>query len=197
MSVSENPAQTAAFRAALRQRCIAARMGLTPAQHARHSARITAGLQALLGTLHGGTLAFCWPIRAEYDARSLVRDLIARGWRACVPVVVAEQAPMIFRAWSLDAAMTTDPRGIPIPAVGEEVRPDVVLLPLVAFDADGYRLGYGGGYFDRTLALLQPRPWCIGVGFELARVDSIHPAPHDIPLDLVVTEAGTTQTRPR
>ena len=86
--------------------------------------------------------------------------------------------------------MSVDRHGIPIPADGATLIPDVVLLPLVAFDARGFRLGYGGGYFYRTLAGLAPRPFSIGVGFEVARVDSIQPQEHDIPLDAVVTEAG-------
>ena len=86
--------------------------------------------------------------------------------------------------------MTVGRYGIPIPADGATLIPDVVLLPLVAFDARGFRLGYGGGYFDRTLAGLVPRPFAIGVAFEVARVNSIRPQAHDIPLDAVVTEAG-------
>ena len=113
-----------------------------------------------------------------------------RGWRICVPTVVKADAPMTFRAWAADSAMTVDRHGIPIPADGAVLIPDVVLLPLVAFDARGFRLGYGGGYFDRTLAGIAPRPLAVGVGFELARVDSIRPQAHDIPLDAVVTEAG-------
>ncbi len=65
-----------------------------------------------------------------------------------------------------------------------------MLIPLVGFDAQGYRLGYGGGYFDRTLAALSPRPRTIGVGFELGRLATIDPQPHDIPFDIIVTEAG-------
>jgi len=79
---------------------------------------------------------------------------------------------------------------IPVPVEAIELLPDQVLVPLVAFDAQGYRLGYGGGYFDRTLAALAPPPATIGVGFEVGRVDSIAPEAHDIPLDHIVTEAG-------
>jgi 5-formyltetrahydrofolate cyclo-ligase len=70
------------------------------------------------------------------------------------------------------------------------LRPDAILMPLNAFDAAGYRLGYGGGYFDRSLAALSPRPRAVGVGFELARVDSIRPQAYDLPMDFIVTEAG-------
>ena len=79
---------------------------------------------------------------------------------------------------------------IPVPATAAGPTPDVLLLPLVAFDAAGYRLGYGGGYFDRTLAAMHPRPLTIGVGFDLCAVADIRPERHDIPLDLIVTESG-------
>lgn len=136
------------------------------------------------------TLAFCAPSRNEFDARPLASRLISRGWRAAMPVVIAPAAPMVFRAWTPAAPMSRDRYGIPIPTAGEELAPGIVLLPLVAFDAAGYRLGYGGGYFDRTLAAQVPCPLAVGVGFELARVSSIRPQAHDVPLDAIVTEAG-------
>lgn len=186
----KDAADSAAFRAALRREKLAARCALDAARHAALTARIEARLHAWLVTRAPACLAFCAPINNEFDARPLAAELIAQGWRAAMPVVVAVDAPMTFRAWTPDAAMTTDRYGIPIPSSGEEVAPDIVLLPLVAFDAAGFRLGYGGGYFDRTLAAQVPRPLAIGVGFELARTTSIRPQPHDLPLDLLVTEAG-------
>ena len=108
----------------------------------------------------------------------------------CIPTVIEVGEPMVFRAWTPDAKMSKDRHGIPVPADGVVLVPDVVLLPLVAFDSCGFRLGYGGGYFDRTLTATDPRPFAVGVGFEVARVASIRPLPHDIPLDAVVTEAG-------
>jgi 5-formyltetrahydrofolate cyclo-ligase len=130
------------------------------------------------------------PIRAEADCRPLVEHLIALGWQAAMPVVIRLDAPMEFRDWWPAAPMTADPHGIPVPATRVSAHPDVMLLPLVAFDEAGYRLGYGGGYFDRTLAAMKPRPMTIGVGFDLAAVKDIHPQRHDIPLDLIVTESG-------
>jgi 5-formyltetrahydrofolate cyclo-ligase len=96
---------------------------------------------------------------------------------------------MVFRAWSPECAMSEGLYGIPVPQGTDEVRPDLVLLPLVGFDAARFRLGYGGGYYDRTLAGLAPRPRTIGIGFELARLATVHPQPHDIALDAIVTEA--------
>ncbi|MDD5248017.1 MAG: 5-formyltetrahydrofolate cyclo-ligase [Rhodocyclaceae bacterium] len=187
-----NPdAAAAAARAQLRRDRIAAREALSAAAHARLSARVEAHLEREFARRAPGVVAFCWPIRREFDARALIRRLLDRGWRACMPVVETIAAPMRFRPWTPRTAMDVDPYGIPVPAIGaDSPPPDIVLLPLVAFDAHGYRLGYGGGYFDRTLAALAPRPTTCGVGFELARTTALHPQPHDIPLDLIVTERG-------
>ena len=187
---AEHDADSSAFRAALRRERLAARLALDTARHAALSGRLGAHLAGLLSALPAQTLAFCAPVRGEFDARPLVGELLARGWRAAMPVVVEAGAPMVFRAWTRDCAMAADRHGIPIPGDGPAIIPDIVLLPLVAFDPAGYRLGYGGGYFDRTLAARTPRPRAIGVGFELGRVPDIRPQPHDIRLDAVVTEAG-------
>jgi len=165
-------------------------MALGEKVRAALSARIETHLAALLTPLPPRTLGFCAPVRGEFDARPLVSLLIEHGWQAAMPVVVAPNAPMNFRTWTPSSAMDSDRHGMPIPASGQTVVPDIVLLPLVAFDPQGFRLGYGGGYFDRTLAVLVPRPLTIGVGFELARVANIRPQAHDLPLDAVVTEAG-------
>lgn len=80
--------------------------------------------------------------------------------------------------------------GIPYPVDSPEFAPTAALVPVVGFDAQGYRLGYGGGYFDRTLASLEEMPVTVGLGYELQRLSTIHPRPHDIPFDFVVTEVG-------
>ncbi|NJD35773.1 MAG: 5-formyltetrahydrofolate cyclo-ligase [Betaproteobacteria bacterium] len=178
------------FRAELRREKLAARMALAAATHAALSAGLEQHLAALLLPLPPQTLAFCAPVRGEFDARPLASLLIQRGWQAAMPVVTAVDAPMSFRAWTPSSAMSADRYGIPIPADGAVLVPDIVLLPLLAFDAQGFRLGYGGGYFDRTLAAMVPRPRAIGIGFELGRAPDIRPQPHDIGLDAVVTEAG-------
>lgn len=187
---AEHTADHPVTRAALRQVKLAARMALDPAIHAALSTRIETHLAALLTPLPPQTLAFCAPVRGEFDARPLAARLLARGWQTAMPVAVAAAAPMVFRLWTPSSAMDVDRHGIPIPRGGPEVTPGVVLLPLLAFDPQGFRLGYGGGYFDRTLAAMVPRPRAIGVGFELGRVPDIRPQPHDIRLDVIVTEAG-------
>ena len=107
-----------------------------------------------------------------------------------MPVVVAKAAPLQFRAWWPGAPMTTGVYGIPIPDGTALVVPDAAIVPMNGFDAQGYRLGYGGGYFDRTLESTSPPPLAIGVAFEFAGLPSIRPQPHDVPMDFVVTEAG-------
>jgi len=97
---------------------------------------------------------------------------------------------MEFRLWHPDAAMAIGVYDIPYPAERNVVVPDLVLAPLVGFDAAKCRLGYGGGYFDRTRAVLQPRPFAIGIGFELARLATVEPQPHDLAMDAIVTESG-------
>lgn len=186
----EHDADPLVFRAALRREKLAARLALDAPTRGALSARIEAHLATLLMPLSPRTLAFCAPVRGEFDVRPLASLLLHRGWRAAMPIAEVANAPMSFRRWTPAAKMGIDRHGIPIPAAGPHVAPDIVLLPLLAFDPRGYRLGYGGGYFDRTLAMLVPRPLAIGVGFELARVADIQPQPHDLPLDAIVTEAG-------
>ena len=180
-------------RSAIRSAKIAAREALTARQHRRLSLAIEAHLAGLLQACRPRVLGFCWPFRAEFDCRPLVAKLIAAGIGACLPRVISPDAALEFRAWRPGSEMSIDRFGIHYPATGETLTPDVLLLPVNAFDPAGYRLGYGAGYFDRTLAELAGLalyPLAIGAGFELARVDSIFPAAHDIPLDAVVTEVG-------
>jgi 5-formyltetrahydrofolate cyclo-ligase len=138
-----------------------------------------------------GVVAFCWPIRNEYDARHLMRRLRQQGATAALPVVAAPKAPLLFREWHPGVEMEIGKLDIPYPKAGVGLTPDSVLLPMNGFDRQGYRLGYGGGFFDRTLESLRERkPLVIGVSFELAAIDSIRPQPWDIPMDYVVTERG-------
>ena len=156
--------------------------------HQELSARIAAHLAAHFPPPQ--TLAFCWPIKQEPDVRAIVDTWRQAGTRTTLPVVISEHAALAFREWRPDTPLESDRYGIPTPTQGDWLIPDLILLPLNGFDAAGYRLGYGGGYFDRTLAALSPRPLAVGVGFELNRVTTIRPEGHDQPLDWIVTEAG-------
>ncbi len=158
------------------------------AEHEALSARIVAHALATLPKPR--VAAFCWPIKHEPDVRPLLANWRSADVRAALPVVVAESEALRFREWSPDSRLEADRYGIPTPSAGEWLTPDLILLPLNGFDGAGYRLGYGGGYFDRTLAALSPRPLAVGVGFEINRVASIRPEAHDQRLDWIITENG-------
>ena len=180
-----------AWRKAERTRLIAARMAVDAATirawREAMDATLVARFAARIGT---GVLAICWPIRNEYDARHVARTFRARGAWTAMPVVVAPRTPLAFREWHPGTSMAKGAMDIPYPARSRELAPDAVLLPMNGWDAGGYRLGYGGGFFDCTLAAATKRPLVIGVTYELARMETIHPQPWDIPVDWIVTEAG-------
>lgn len=185
-----------AFRKALRESSIAAREAIDPAERGARAARICKRVAALIARLEPRRLGFCWPVRGEVDVRGLVGEWLAQdGSRiAALPVVSAVSTPMSFRRWFPGCAMVADVYGIDIPAAGEPIVPDCLVLPLVAFDEAGYRLGYGAGHFDRTIAALAAAdrvPITIGIGFEITRCPTIHPQPHDMPLEWLISEAGT------
>jgi 5-formyltetrahydrofolate cyclo-ligase len=183
--------QIKAWRRTTRAVLIERRLAAAPQARKAWSATIAGHLLPLLLASRRRLVGFCWPFKAEFDPRPVVEDLLAHGnWRAALPVVIARDAPMEFRAWTPGAELEAGIWDIPVPKARDIVVPDVVLVPLVGFDAANYRLGYGGGYFDRTLAALAPRPLAIGVGFEIGRLDSIHPQPFDVAMDIVVSEAG-------
>ena len=153
-------------------------------------------LEELLSGLQCRVLGFYWPFKGEFDARPLARRLIKRGVAVALPAVVERKGPLEFRLWRPRAPMERGAYDIPVPRERNLVRPDHLLIPAVGFDEAGYRLGYGGGYYDRTLAVLTPRPFAIGVGFEIARLETVYPQVHDVPLDVIVTEARTLIVKP-
>lgn len=184
------PEELKAWRKTERERLIAARMALDGPRIESCRRAIDSHLERGFPGLRSATLAFCWPIRNEYDARHLAKMLREAGALTALPVVVAPKMPLVFREWHPGVALARGPLDIPYPADSRELEPLAVLLPMNGWDAQGFRLGYGGGFFDRTLAAREPRPQVIGVSYELARMPSIHPQPWDIPMDYVVTERG-------
>jgi 5,10-methenyltetrahydrofolate synthetase len=187
MTISE---ELQRWRAERREELIGRRLAATPEQRREWSERITRQLLDAFPLLRGGVVGFCWPYRGEFDPRFAIRRLRESGARAALPRVVARGAPLQFQAWWPGAPLRRGVLGIPVPDGTEPLQPQALLVPPVGFDARGYRLGYGAGYFDRTLAAAVPRPLAIAVGFELSRMPTIHPQPHDVPMDFVVTEAG-------
>lgn len=140
--------------------------------------------------LAGATIGLCWPIRNEYDPRHLAHRLRARGARTALPVVVGRGKPLVFREWSPGVRLARGALDIPYPVDTPELAPQAMLVPMNGWDAGGFRLGYGAGFFDRTLAACAKKPVVIGVSYELARLETIQPQAWDIPMDWVVTERG-------
>jgi 5-formyltetrahydrofolate cyclo-ligase len=184
------------WRKATRERLIAARLAVAPEVLDAWRMRMDGYLERSFPGLAGRRVAFCWPLKNEYDARHLARTLRGRGTLTALPVVVAPKTPLAFREWHPGVALAKGPLDIPYPVGSAEIVPDVVLLPMNGWDEKGYRLGYGGGFFDRTLATLAKRPVTVGVSYELARLDTIQPQAWDIPMDYVVTERGVYRRDP-
>jgi 5-formyltetrahydrofolate cyclo-ligase len=180
----------AAWRLRMRTDLIARREGVSLSRRRGLDAGINALLTQAFPLTAGCVVAFCWPYRAEVDVRFAVRAFRERGAMAALPEVAGRGRPLQFRQWWPGAAMVSGPLGIPAPVDTAVVVPDAAFVPLVGFDDAGYRLGYGGGYFDRTLAALARKPLTVGVGTDAGRLPTIHPQPHDIAMDFIVTQAG-------
>jgi 5-formyltetrahydrofolate cyclo-ligase len=184
------------WRRSERERLIAARLQLDAATLDEWRRRMDGYLERSFPGLARTRLAFCWPIKHEYDARHLAKTLRERGALTALPVVVAPKTPLAFREWHPGVELARGALDIPYPVNSPEITPDAVLLPMNGWDAQGYRLGYGAGFFDRTLASLAKKPVVIGVSYELARMETIHPQPWDIPVDYLVTERGVYRRDP-
>lgn len=135
-------------------------------------------------------VGFYFPVRGEPDLRSVIARWLTLDARRVAALPVIKGEILEYHAWTADAPMQAGEFGIPVPAHGRVVQPECLLIPCVGFDARRFRLGYGGGYYDRTVANLAPWPFTMGVAFDAAKVESIDPQPHDLKLDVVITEAA-------
>jgi len=150
---------------------------------------------AVLGLKSGPkTVSVFWSMGSEIDTQPLLQALHDADHVTALPVVTAKAQPLIFRAWAPGDALADGGFGTSIPSTdARTVVPEVLFVPLLAFDGDGYRLGYGGGFYDRTLEKLRasdPDVLAIGIAFSGQRVDTVPRGPYDLPLDGVATESG-------
>lgn len=180
----------ARWRKAERIRLLDARADLPVAAREAAAVVIGAHLDTLIGDVAGKVVSAYWPIKSELDLRPWLATLIARGAVAALPLVIEKAAPLRFRAWAPGVRMERGFWNIPVPAEGDWLTPDILISPVVGHDAACYRLGYGGGYFDRTLAAVGPQARAYGIGLAASRIATIFPQPHDIPMRAIVTEDG-------
>jgi len=175
-------------RGAMRARLLAARFEL--ADREVRSRVISDRLLRWLRTVPVTRLAFYWPTRAEPEVTAGIVTWLAENPQrvASLPVTVGQL--LEFAPWTPRAAMKPGNFGIQVPDTRERIKPQLLVVPCVGVDEQRYRIGYGAGFYDRTLAAFPVRPSTVGIAFDCGRVKSIDPQPHDIPLDLGLTESG-------
>jgi 5-formyltetrahydrofolate cyclo-ligase len=181
---------TSGEKATLRATALAARDALSAEERA--AAALAIALRGLPFAIAAGSIVSGYsPIRSEIDPVPLMRALAEKGARLALPAVMARGKSLAFRAWSAGDRLMLGPLGIlePSPAAAELI-PDIMLVPLAAFDRAGHRIGYGAGHYDYTLAHLRKmKPIAaIGVGFAVQEIEAVPALPHDVALDYVLTE---------
>jgi 5-formyltetrahydrofolate cyclo-ligase len=184
---AQQASDVARWRKAERERLIALRCALPAEYRAAQTAAIVRRLDEMIPGRSDQIVSVYWPIRAEPDLRVWMRAACSRGVRIALPVALQLGQPLTFREWRPDSKMAHGLWKIPYPAEGPEVSPTTVLAPLVGFDAACYRLGYGGGFFDRTLAAMVRKPMVIGLGYPQLQIATVFPQSHDIPMNWIVT----------
>jgi 5-formyltetrahydrofolate cyclo-ligase len=189
-------AEVMQWRKAERLRLIAERLAMKSDVRRRCAEQIATTLEDVIGEVRQLIVSVYWPFRGEPDLRGFMAGVSDRGGRCALPVVVERGKPLVFRPWSPGEPLARGVWNIPVPITSEEVTPDTVIAPLVGFDRACYRLGYGGGFFDRAFATMKNSPRKLGVGYRQQALPTIHPQPNDIPMDMVITEEGPSFRRP-
>lgn len=158
--------------------------------------RLAGHLAGIIEALPAGIVSAYLPIADEIDPGPALDHAAGLGWTRALPVVTAKGEPLQFRAWQPGDALEDGPLRTRHPAAAAaEVRPDLLLVPMLAFDGTGQRMGWGGGFYDRTLAALRAEKTILAVGVAFAgqQVDKVPSGPHDAALDAVATDAGVTR----
>jgi 5,10-methenyltetrahydrofolate synthetase len=191
------PLEPSRDKAVLRRQLQAERLAMVDRhQRAMHLQEV---LRVWLVQRNDSSIGAYWPIKGEFDALpALFRWSEADGERRIgLPVIDRDTKQLRFHVWFPGCPMEEDAFGIPKPKGTEEFHPALLLVPCVGFGPNGTRLGYGGGFYDRTLAALQPRPFTVGVGYSHGFVPWLQPEPHDVPLDAMLTDEGAAYERGR
>lgn len=177
----------------LRVRCLGARKSIPPEQAAASAKALASHLLPQIPPLARIVAGYC-AIHNEIDVRPAMDALYARGVGLCLPIVVGEGRPLIFRRWQPGDPLEKGAYGIDVPLPSApELIPDAVIVPLAGFDARGFRLGYGAGYYDRSIPLMRARNSAlqlIGAAYSVQQVERIPDGEHDQRMDKIVTEQG-------
>lgn len=181
-------------KAALRQDAVRQRAALADADRKTASKAAAAHFINGIDVSPDQMIAAYWPIRDEIDCRPVLAHLMDNGQPLSLPAVVGENDPLVFRRWAVGAALYEAGFGTLGPAKDAEiVEPDMIIIPLLGFDRQGNRLGYGKGHYDRTIAVMQKKPVLVGYAFAAQKMPDIPAEPHDVPLNYLVTENGVRQ----
>lgn len=187
-----NEHETRDLKAQLRDKARARRGQMRPEAAAAAALAVRDRVLAAKLVPEGVAVSGFWPIGDEFDPRPLMEALAAKGHRLCLPVVVGKGRPLAFRAWAPGDPLERAGFGLSVPAWdAPPAIPRFLIVPLLAFDRRGYRLGYGAGFYDRTLAELKSHAkdvFALGVGFALQEVPEVPRLPHDQRLDAIATE---------
>jgi len=187
-----------ALKAKLREEAKARRACLRPEEASEKAIAVRDRVLAANLVPDGAVVSGFWPISDEFDPRPLMEALAARGHRLCLPVVVGKGRPLAFRVWAPGDPLERAGFGLSVPCWdAPPAIPRFLIVPLLAFDRRGYRVGYGAGFYDRTIAELKahvPRLYALGVGFALQEVPEVPALAHDQRLDAVATEAYLIET---
>jgi len=189
MTVEKLSEEAKAWRNQQRARLVALRLSYSEDARKDWTARIMQRLEAV-AMAADGPISVYWPFRGEPDLRPLMRRLATAGKTVALPAVVQPRWPLEFRPWKPKCEMELGVWNIPIPKTNTRVTPALLLAPVIGFDTSGYRLGYGGGFYDRTLAALTGPRTVIGIGFDCAEIPSVGPHGFDVPMDRIATESG-------
>ncbi len=149
--------------------------------------KISKSLSKFISNLDG-PISFYWPMKNEFDPTHIILNWLLKGKRcAALPVIVKKNSPMKFLNWNSNTVLYKGIFNLPVPPISApEVKPSIIIIPCVGFDSNNYRLGYGGGYYDRTLVNFKDAKK-IGVCYEACRVKNLEKDEHDIPMDFVIS----------
>jgi 5-formyltetrahydrofolate cyclo-ligase len=177
-------------KSALRQSFLERRLQMLPNDRAGAAQAVFDTFFKQVPLAANSVVAGYWPVKAELDALLILRELLRKGHACALPHVTGEGAPLLFRQWDETMPMTTGKYGITEPASKESVVPDIILVPLLAFDAKGHRLGYGAGFYDRTIARLkkQKSVRTIGLAYEMQLYGTLPAEENDVKMDMIITD---------